>query len=226
MKRLLSVLSALALTATPVFADPEIRNWKTMHSLGCLLTEECKDDVTLINSIEDIQKLYPDVDYSEYAEEFNALIKEFKRIGINPSLAGGKYFPRMHRGVYATNTNNFFLNKEYMNNPKFLIDVTRHEGWHAVQDCMAGTIDNNHIAIVHPEESIPTLYRLRADVAYSGNPHVIPWESEALWAGEQPDVTLNALKVCKNDQTTMWDVYTPTPMTGEWLIKKGFWDGN
>jgi len=197
-----------------------------MHSLGCLLTEECKDDVTVINSIDDIQKLYPEVDYSEYAEEFNALIKEFKRIGIKPSLAGGKYFPRLHRGVYATNTNNFFLNVEYMNNPKFLIDVTRHEGWHAVQDCMAGTIDNNHIAIVHPEESIPTLYRLRADVAYSGNPHVIPWESEALWAGEQSDVTLNALKSCKNDQTNMWDVFTPTPMTGEWLINNGYWNGN
>lgn len=226
MKKLLSVLSAVALTATPVLADPEIKDWKTMHSLGCLIVEECKDDVTLITSIEDIQKLYPNVDYSLYAEEFNELIAQFTRIGIKPHLASGKYFPRLHRGVYATNTNNFFLNVEYMNNPDYLIDVTRHEGWHAVQDCMAGTINNNHIAIVHSEESIPTAYHLRADIAYGGNAHVIPWEREALWAGETEGLTLNALQYCNNKETNMWDAFTPTPMTGEWLIKNGYWNGN
>ena len=23
----------------------------------------------------------------------------------------------------------------------------------------------------------------------------------------------------------MWDVYPPTPMTGEWLVENGYWDG-
>ena len=34
------------------------------------------------------------------------------------------------------------------------MSVTRHEGWHAAQDRMAGTIKNNMIAIIMPEESV------------------------------------------------------------------------
>ena len=132
MKKLLSVLGALTLTASPVLADPEISRWKTYNSLGCMIVGECIDEVTLINSIDDIQKVYPGVDYRSIKEEFNGLIREFKRIGIEPYLASGKYFPRLHRGVYTTKENNFYLNVEYMDNPKYVIDVTRHEGWHAV----------------------------------------------------------------------------------------------
>lgn len=222
MKKLLSVLGILTLTVSPVLADPEISRWKSHHSLGCMIVGDCTDGVTSINSIEDIQKLYPSVDYRSISEEFNALIKEFKRIGIEPYLASGKYFPRLHRGVYTTKENNFYLNVEYMDNPKYVIDVTRHEGWHAVQDCMAGTIDNNNIAIVYSEESIPRQYHIRADIAYGGNPKVLPWEREALWAGESKGTTLNALRFCKNKDINMWDVFKPTPMTGEWLINKGF----
>jgi hypothetical protein len=29
------------------------------------------------------------------------------------------------------------------------MSVMRHEGWHAAQDCMAGTIKNSMIAIIH-----------------------------------------------------------------------------
>ena len=35
----------------------------------------------------------------------------------------------------------------------------RHEGWHAAQDCMAGTIDNSFIAIIKPQEEVPKMYQ-------------------------------------------------------------------
>jgi hypothetical protein len=63
-------------------------------------------------------------------------------------LADEKYFPVGHRGVYHTVGNNFFLNKRFMKRPHVLMSVMRHEGWHAAQDCMAGTIDNSLIAII------------------------------------------------------------------------------
>ena len=67
--------------------------------------------------------------------------------------------------------------------------------------------------------------RLRADIAYGGNPQVVPWEAEALWAGETEYQTVNALRACGNPDGAMWDIYPPTPMTGEWLVENGYWDG-
>ena len=42
-----------------------------------------------------------------------------------------------------------------MHRPGALMSVVRHEGWHAAQDCMAGSIDNSMIAIIHNEEDVP-----------------------------------------------------------------------
>jgi hypothetical protein len=42
-----------------------------------------------------------------------------------------------------------------MGRPHVLMSVMRHEGWHAAQDCMAGTIDNSLIAIIKPEDECP-----------------------------------------------------------------------
>ena len=41
-----------------------------------------------------------------------------------------------------------------MKRPGVVMSVMRHEGWHAAQDCIAGTIDNNFIAIIKPEEDV------------------------------------------------------------------------
>ena len=46
-----------------------------------------------------------------------------------------------------------------MGRPHVLMSVMRHEGWHAAQDCMAGTIDNSLIAIILPEESVPEMWQ-------------------------------------------------------------------
>ena len=38
------------------------------------------------------------------------------------------------------------------------MSVMRHEGWHAAQDCMAGTIENSMIAIIMNEEDVPEMW--------------------------------------------------------------------
>ena len=105
-----------------------------------------------------------------------------------------------------------------MNRPGTLMSVMRHEGWHAAQDCMAGTIENNHIAIIKPEEDVPPLWREIVEKTYPKS--AVPWEAEATWAGKTEGMTLSALQACSTGH--MWEIYQPTPLTEEWLIEKGF----
>ena len=147
MKKLFASLAALSLSVTPALADPEVK-WKTFDATGCMLLQECTDEVYEVKEVDDLTAYYPDMDLGDIGEEMGQLIEQFRRVGIGVYLADGKYFPPRHRGVYHTVGNNFFLNMDYMYDPDVVLGVTRHEGWHAVQDCMAGSIDNNNIAII------------------------------------------------------------------------------
>ena len=100
-----------------------------------------------------------DVDYDYVSDEFDSLLRSLNAVGVKVFLADERYFPTQHRGVYHTVSNNFYLNRDFMGSPATLMSVMRHEGWHAAQDCMAGTIDNNMIAIIMPEEDVPMLWR-------------------------------------------------------------------
>ena len=218
MKKLfLSLLSSVMLT-TPVLADPEIKTWKSYHSMGCMLLGDCREDVNEVKSIRDIQEYYPDVDYSIVVDEFNSIIRTLNSVGVKVFLADERYFPPGHRGVYHTVSNNFFLNTNFMHRQGTLMSVTRHEGWHAAQDCMAGSIKNSLIAIILPEEDIPTVWRELAERTYPKN--AVPWEAEASWAGRTESVTAEALEACATGK--MWELYEPTPLTKEWLIENGF----
>ena len=115
-----------------------------------------------------------------------------------------RYFPIGHRGVYHTVGNNFFLNVAHMHRPGVMMSVMRHEGWHAAQDCMAGTINNNFIAIIHNQEEVPKMYQAIAKSAYASQPHAIPWEKEAYWAGHTEGMTQAALESCAAG--TMWSL--------------------
>jgi hypothetical protein len=222
MRKLFVLLASLSLT-TPVIADPVIDEWKTPHAMGCMLLRECKEDVNEVYSLLDISAEYSNtMEFTPQATEFNRLLSTLNQIGIKVFLADEKYFPDGHRGVYHTVSNNFYLNKEFMGEPAVLMQVMRHEGWHAAQDCMAGTIDNSMIAIIKPEEDVPVIWRVMAERTYPKP--VVPWEAEAGWAGRTEGMTQAALESCADG--TMWTDYPPTPLTGEWLIKNGFWDGN
>jgi len=217
-----TVVALAANVGTPAIADPLTDDeYFTNHSMGCMLLQECTDDVDEVFSLLDVSSQYDNTDsFYPVANEFNNMIVSLNQIGVRVYLADEKYFPVGHRGVYHTVSNNFFLNKAFMGRPGVLMSVMRHEGWHAAQDCMAGTIDNSMIAIIMPEDSVPMLWQEMARRTYVFQPGAIPWEKEATWAGKTEGMTLRALQSCAAG--TMWSDYEPTPMTREWLENNGF----
>ena len=198
--------------------DKITKGYNTMDAMGCMLLKECTDGVDRINSSIDLMKAYPDANWDPVADEFDYIMIAFKNIGVNVYLADEKYFPHSHRGVYHTVSNHFYLNKAYMYRPHILMSVVRHEGWHAAQDCMAGTIDNSMIAIIKPEEEVPMIWQELVKRNYP--PQAQPWEAEATWAGKTENMTMEALESCARG--TMWSDYEPTPLTRQWLEENGY----
>ena len=122
--------------------------------------------------------------------------------------------------TYYTVGNKFFLNESYSYNPDQLIKTLRHEAWHAAQDAMAGTIDNNFIAIIRNQEDVPKEFVLLAEIAYP--PNAQPWEAEAKWAGDTPGMTLEVLKIINDTNGRPWETIEPTPLTREYLVNEGY----
>ena len=208
----------LLLFASPVMAEPT-KGYNSYDAMGCMLLRECTDGVKKVSSLLDISSEYPNTtEFTFVSNEFNRMLVALNRVGVNVFLADQKYFPIGHRGVYHTVGNNFFLNKNHMGRPHILMSVMRHEGWHAAQDCMAGSIKNSLIAIIKPEDEVPMVWRVLAKRTYP--PHAVPWEAEASWAGKTEGMTMKALEACATGK--MWEVYEPTPLTREYLEKEGF----
>ena len=205
---------------TPVLAheDKITKGYHTMDAMGCMLVRECTNGVVEVESIATIADEYPNTDYSSVADEFHAMLVAFNQVGVGVFLADSKYFPVGHRGVYHTVGNNFFLNKSHMGSTNYLMQVMRHEGWHAAQDCMAGTIKNSLIAIIMPEEEVPIIWRVMAERTYPKS--AVPWEAEAGWAGRTEGMTMKALQACATGK--MWEVYEPTPLTRKYLVEEGY----
>ena len=219
MKKIIASLVAAAAVALPAHSDPLKDNeFNTMHSMGCMLLRECTDGIHKVESIASIADEYPDTNFDIVADEFNTMLVSLEQVGVNVFLADDKYFPKGHRGVYHTVSNNFFLNRTYMGRTGTLMQVMRHEGWHAAQDCMAGTIKNSLIAIIKPEDEVPMIWRVMAERTYPE--HAVPWEAEAGWAGRTEGMTAKALAACATG--AMWEVYEPTPLTRQYLEKEGY----
>ena len=190
----------------------------TMDAMGCMILRECVDGVVEIRTMLDIAKVYPKSNFIPVTAEFNYMLSQLDEVGVKVFLADEKYFPPGHRGVYHTVSNNFYLNKAFMHRPHVLMSVMRHEGWHAAQDCMAGTIKNSMIAIIHPEEKVPKIWREIVEKNYPKS--AVPWEAEATWAGKTEGMTAKALEACAKGN--MWEVYEPTPLTRKWLEENGY----
>ena len=143
MKR--QLLASLALMSSLAFplalkAEPT-KGYYTMDAMGCMILRECTKDVDEVYSTLDISSNYKNMEsFTVIAQEFNNMLMTLNQVGVKVYLADEKYFPVGHRGVYHTVSNAFFLNKTYMGRPNVLMSVMRHEGWHAAQDCMAGTV--------------------------------------------------------------------------------------
>jgi len=217
-----SILIGTCLFGTnPILADEYkiTKGYNTMDSMGCMLLQECTDGVKEVFSLLDVSSEYPNTDeFYSVANEFNNILVSLNQVGVKVFLADSKYFPLGHRGVYHTVSNNFFLNKQYMTNPGVLMSVMRHEGWHAAQDCMAGTIENSLVAIILPEDEVPPFWRVLAERTYPS--HAVPWEAEATWAGKTENMTKDALAACATGK--MWEIYEPTPLTRKFLVEEGY----
>ena len=199
--------------------DKITKGYNSMDAMGCMLLRECKEDVKEVNSLLDISSEYSNTEeFTPVAQEFNRMLMTMNQIGIKVFLADQRYFPIMHRGVYHTVSNNVYLNRRYMDEPHVLMQLMRHEGWHAAQDCMAGSIKNSMIAIIKPEEDVPMIWRVMAERTYPSS--AVPWEAEAGWAGRTEGMTQAALESCARGK--MWEDYKPTPLTGEWLRENGY----
>ena len=199
--------------------DKITKGYNSMDAMGCMLLQECNDNVDEVYSLLDISSQYENPErFTFVAHEFNTMLLTLHQIGVKVYLADQKYFPVSHRGVYHTVSNNFYLNRRYMDDPAVLMQLMRHEGWHAAQDCMAGTIENSMIAIIKPEEDVPMIWRVLAERTYPSS--AVPWEAEAGWAGRTEGMTQAALEACARGK--MWEEYDPTPMTREWLKINGY----
>ena len=221
IKTIFAMLAAVSL-GTPAFADNSkiTKGFNSMDAMGCMLLRECTDGVDKIESIATIADEYPNTNFNPVADEFNTMLVALEQVGVGVFLADSKYFPVGHRRVYHTVGNNFFLNRTFRHRPHTLMSVMRHEGWHAAQDCMAGTIKNSMIAIIKNEEDVPKIWQEIASKTYEDMPHAIPWEKEATWAGKTEDMTMKALQSCAAG--TMWSDYEPTPLTRQWLVENGY----
>jgi hypothetical protein len=209
------------MVTAPALADEDkiTKGYKTMDSMGCMLLRECTDDVDEVFSLLDVSSQYDNTEeFTPVANEFNNMLVSLNQVGVKVFLADEKYFPEGHRGVYHTVSNNFFLNRKFMDTPATLMMVMRHEGWHAAQDCMAGTIDNSLIAIIKPEDEVPMIWRVMAERTYPKS--ALPWEAEAGWAGRTENMTMNALAACATGE--MWEVYEPTKLTRKYLVDFGY----
>jgi len=212
----------LGLATLPVNAKPlKDSEYFTNHSMGCMLLQECTEGVFEVFSLLDVSNQYDSPDRFTFASnEFNQMLVALNQVGVKVHLADSKYFPVGHRGVYHTVSNNFYLNRAFMHRPETLMSVMRHEGWHAAQDCMAGTIDNSLIAIIKPEDEVPMIWRVLAERTYPKS--AVPWEAEAGWAGRTENMTMNALAACAGGK--MWEVYEPTALTRKYLVDFGYID--
>lgn len=224
MYKSIAAFSAALLTCLPVLADPDIKKWNTYHSMGCMLERDCQDGVIKTLTVDDLQEHFDFTFTGEIKDELDNILASLRKVGVEVFVSDPKYFVSRTRGVYYTVNNKFFLNPEYIDSAEGVLNVIRHEGWHAAQDCMAGSIENTHMAVIWNDGVVPDGYQLRADILYMSGP-AVPWEKEAMWAMETPYMTAEALQSCAAEEP-MWLTYEPTPMTGEWLINNGYWNGN
>ena len=202
-----------------MMAQPEVRPF-SLDAQGCMKLRECTDDVERVDNLADIEAYYQDdrADFSQVGDEVEEILGGLRASGVEVYMADARYFPFNTRGVYYTDDNRMFLNAASVLKPHVLINVLRHEGWHAAQDCMAGGIDNTYIAVIHLPADVPPMWRNMAERLYP--PQVVPWEAEAKWMGATEQQTADALAVCAAGP--MWETYEPTPLTGEWLLDNGF----
>ena len=117
----IGLLTALSLgTAHVALANEDkiTKGFYTMDAMGCMLLRECTNGVDEVFSLLDISSEYTNPErYTPVALEFNRMLQAMNAVGSKVFLADEKYFPKNHRGVYHTVSNNIYLNRRHMDAP-------------------------------------------------------------------------------------------------------------
>ncbi len=216
MKRFITMLVAAALLAPASLnaKESKVKRWYSFDSMGCMMLRECTEDVRQVKTWRSLGD-----EYEKFEEEVTDILTSFRRIGINLYVGHPKYFASLTRGLYYVKGNDMFLNERYLSDPTMMIKVLRHEGWHAAQDCMAGTIDNTFTAVILQDGVVPDWIHRGAKRTYPAA--AVPYEAEAMYAAFSDTMTRDALKACAGPKK-MWKVYEPTPLTKKWLLEQGW----
>lgn len=206
-KFLISLLMASSL-ASPVKALPEEMTPFSYEAMGCMKLHICTEGIEPVN-------------IDEWAGETYDLLVQLKLAGVEVYIADAIYFANDYRAVYYSDTNVIYMNRMYTHKSKDFKLYLRHEGWHAVQDCMGGGIATDQLLSLYEPIVIPRSVTLRTIEMYGGDPETVRIEREAVWASEVPNMTLEAMKVC-NSQNPMWEEFEPPGISRSWLYINGF----
>ena len=82
-------------SVVPAMAEPITESeYRTNHSMGCMLLGECTDGVKKVYSMLDISSEYLNPEeFTGVTGEFHNMLHSLNEIGVNVFLADEKYFP-------------------------------------------------------------------------------------------------------------------------------------
>jgi len=224
MKRLLMTLGLSLTLLSPVQAAQVIKKQPTvtpysLAAMGCMILLECTEGVEQL-TVE--SEIFKSSDFDLFRDEIKAILVGLDASKVPVYLAPRRYWTPGTIGLYKPDLNRLYINEYLLRDPREFLGTLRHEGWHAVQDCMAGGISTPFMAQVHQDKEIPDWVIKQTTKTYTaaGMARAIPWESDANWAEEQSNVTAIHLEKCAKGP--LWEQVRPTPMTMEWLIGCGW----
>ena len=224
MKKLFTSFGLILSLAFPGIASsleskqPTVRPYST-EAMGCMILLECTEGIEKLTLDSELLK---DSNFDTFREELKRIITALDGINVPVYVAPERYFTPRTVGLYKPNYNRFFVNETLLKDPREFLGTMRHEGWHTVQDCMAGGLKTSFMAQVHQDSEIPAWIMKTTRLNYESmmQSRAIPWEADANWAEEQSNVTADKLEMCAKGP--LWDQIRPTPMTMDWLIGCGW----
>jgi len=224
VKKLLAAVTLSLAFLAPVQASQVIKKQPTVapytpSAMGCMILLECTEGVEQL-TVE--SEIFKSSDFDLFRDEIKAILVGLDASKVPVYLAPRRYWIPGTIGLYKPDANRLYINDYLLKDPREFLGTLRHEGWHAVQDCMAGGISTPFMAQVHQDKEIPDWVVKQTTRTYTaaGMARAIPWESDANWAEEQANVTAIHLEKCAKGP--LWEQVRPTPMTMEWLIGCGW----
>ena len=57
------------------------KGWFTYDAMGCMLLQECKEDIKRVSKISEIQKIFPNYDWDFVGQEFEEMVEALDKVG-------------------------------------------------------------------------------------------------------------------------------------------------